>query len=203
MGDERARDLNDVDDGLDTRYQGYGARLGNNLTGMDRNNMGQNDNFGGNMAGTNRWSIARDGTISNTPGNTTGLNNTTGNGMSGNTTLTGVAGNDSRRAAMIERQLENTGGIDDCVVLVNGDTALVGLRTRGGYTANLSGLRASIERRVKQIDNSIRNVRVTDSRDILTRMSRLGTTGLNNNGTTGNFMDEFNDLINRIDGTVR
>jgi hypothetical protein len=104
---------------------------------------------------------------------------------------------------MIERQLENTGGIDDCVVLVNGDTALVGLRTRGGYTANLSGLRASIERRVKQIDNSIRNVRVTDSRDILTRMSRLGTTGLNNNGTTGNFMDEFNDLINRIDGTVR
>jgi hypothetical protein len=205
MGDEQARDLNDMN-GMGTQYQGYrnnlvGGRYGNNMTGTDGNNTAQNGLYGGNMMGNNRWSIARDGTVSNSPGNTAGLNNRTGNDMFGNT-VDRLGGNNSQRASLIERQLENSGGIGDCVVLVNGDTALVGLRNTTGNAANMTGLRSNIERRVRQIDSSVRNVIVTDSQDVLTRMGRLGTAG-NYNGMTANFADEFNDLIDRINGTMR
>ena len=208
-GQEWARDPNGLNNGMnnDTQYQGYGnnlvgGRYGNNLMGMDRNNTGQNGIFGGNTTGTNRWSIARDGTISNTPGNTIGSNSTTGNGMPGTGIANRIGGNDSRRASLIESQLKKTGGIGDCVVLVNGDTAVVGLRNNGAGSANMSRLRASIEKRVKQIDSSVRKVMVTDSQDMLTRMSRLGTVG-DSKGMANNFMDEFDDLINNISRSMR
>ena len=207
-GQEWARDPNGLNNGMnnDTQYQGYGnnlvgGRYGNNLMGMDRNNTGKMAS----SAGYNRYEPlehSQDGTISNTPGNTIGSNSTTGNGMPGTGIANRIGGNDSRMASLIESQLKKTGGIGDCVVLVNGDTAVVGLRNNGAGSANMSRLRASIEKRVKQIDSSVRKVMVTDSQDMLTRMSRLGTVG-DSNGMANNFLDEFDDLINNISRSMR
>ncbi len=192
MGNEQARDLNGATGDQNAQYQGYGNdlygnRYGNNLMGTEGNGM-----YGRNMEGMDRPNTTGNGTANNMAGNNTGLNNMTGNGI-----VNRLAGNDSRRATLIERQLENRNGIGDCVVLVNGDTALVGVRNITGNNANLSALRSSIERRVKQIDSSIRNVMVTNSEDILTRMGRLGTTG-NYGGMATNFADEFIDLVERV-----
>lgn len=210
-GSEQARDLNGTTGDLNGQYQRYGnnmnnGRYGNNLVGTEGNYTTQNGTYGRDMT-SYRLDTMRNGSANNMTGNNTGLNNMTGNNtglnnMAGNGTANTIGGNDSRRASMIERQLENSNGIGDCVVLVNGDTAVVGLRNTTGNTANMSRLRSSIERRVKQIDSSIRNVMVTDSQDILTRMGRLGTAG-NANGMAANFMDEFNDLVERINGTMR
>lgn len=201
-GEERARDLNGATGDLNAQYQRYrnnldGARYGNNLVGTEGNGM-----YGTDMTGTNRPNTTGNGMANNMTGNNTGINNMTGNNtglnnMTGNGIVNRLAGNDSRRATLIERQLENRNGIGDCVVLVNGDTALVGVRNITGNNANLSALRSSIERRVKQIDSSIRNVMVTNSEDILTRMGRLGTTG-NYGGMATNFADEFIDLVERV-----
>lgn len=192
MGNEQARDLNGATGDQNAQYQGYGNdlygnRYGNNLVGTEGNGM-----YGRNMEGMDRPNTTGNRTANNMAGNNTGLNNMTGNGI-----VNRLAGNDSRRATLIERQLENRNGIGDCVVLVNGDTALVGVRNITGNNANLSALRSSIERRVKQIDSSIRNVMVTNSEDILTRMGRLGTTG-NYGGMATNFADEFIDLVERV-----
>mgnify|MGYP001455418136 FL=1 len=205
-GEERARDLNGATGDLNAQYQRFknnvdGARYGNNLVGTKGNGM-----YGTDMTGTNRPNTTGNGMTNNMTGNNTGLNNMTGNNAglnntTGNGTANRLAGNDSRRAALIERQLENRNGIGDCEVLVNGDTALIGVKNITGNTANMSALRSSIERKVKQIDSSIRKVMVTDSDDILTRMGRLGTAG-NNNGMATNFADEFNDLIERVRRTM-
>ncbi len=116
-------------------------------------------------------------------------NNTTGVGN--NVTMNG---NDRSRASAIERQLESVSGIGDCSVIVSGDTALVGLMTNGNNAGNSSQLRTTIERRVMQIDNTIKNVTVTDSPDMLTRMGKLGT----GDGMTTNFMQDFRNMINNI-----
>jgi len=215
--------LND-DMNYGTRNQGYnrnnlvGGRYRNNLTG---NNMaGNTGNNGNNMAG-NTGNNGRNGmTGTNMTGNRTGMNtgttrnytgNTNGsiigyngtgrnnngtngfNGTNGNGTSIRNSGVDWQRAKEIERQLENTVGVD-CSVLVNTDTALVGVRNNGTNRTDISRLRTSIERKVKQIDSTIKNVKITDSPDMLTRMGRLGT------NVTDDFMDEFNKLINSLGG---
>lgn len=176
----------------------------NFLSSNGINTIRYNNRFGpsGNFTGT--------GTINNTVPNNR-MNNVTNTGTRTGTNIstnTGTTGNDNYRASMIERRLEAIKGINDCSVIVSGDTALIGLKTNGTRTGtgNMSGLRTSIERRVKQIDSSIKNVVVTDSPDMLTRMGRLGTVGGNNGmtrGMTTNFMQEFNNMIDSIRNAAR
>ena len=229
-GDQRAMDPNrannrlnyGLNNGLNNGTLNQGAQR-NDLVGGRYGNTGYNGNTGymgnngynSNTGYTGMNQAGGYGNTSNDPSNfigNNGLNTIRYNnrfGRMGNTgTLTGsnttntMNGNDRVRASMIERQLENTNGINDCTVIVSGDTALVGLRANGTNTANMSGLRTSIERRVKQLDSTIRNVRVTDSPDILTRMGRLGTVG-NNNGMTNNFMQEFNNMMSSLGNAGR
>jgi YhcN/YlaJ family sporulation lipoprotein len=187
-----------------TRY-GTTGNTGRNLAGGDGNTGNDPSNFLGRNGVNTIENNNRFGRMGNT-GTGMGNNgyNTGNNGFSGMLTGNGRAnamnGNDRARASMIERQLESISGINDCSVIVSGDTALVGLRTNGTGAGNMSGLRAAIESRVKQMDRSIRNVTVTDSPDMLTRMGRLGTTG---NGMTNNFMQEFDNMIRSLNNVGR
>jgi len=191
-GQERAQDLDGTNDGMNNgaQNQGYnrndlvGAGYGRNMTGNGYNygTGNTNRNFTGNPNG-------------NTNGNMIGFNGYGNGSTTGNTT-----GNDTQRAAKIERQLESMNGVNDCTVLVNGNTALIGLKNIRSNAGNISGLRSSIERRVRQADPSITNVRITNSPDVLSRMGRMGKAG--NNGMTDNFMEEFNKLMNSISGTA-
>lgn len=229
-GDQRALDPNNTGNGLDNGVENQGF-YGNNLTGTRYGNNGYTGNTGynGYTGNTDRNLTGRNSNTRNDPSNylsynginTINYNNrfgrmgNTGTGSGNNNRTNGTTGmltgnngtntangNDTARATMIERQLESINGIDDCTVIVSGDTALVGLRTNRVGTGNMSRLRASIEQRVRQMDSSIRNVRVTDSPNMLTRMGRLGTTG-NSNGMANNFMQEFNNMINSLNNAGR
>lgn len=219
-GDQRALDPNNAgNNGL--QNQGYtrngllGGRYGyNRLTGNTANTGSKNGNMRNdpsNFLSYNGVKTIENNNRFSRTGNTGMGNNARADNLTGSGTANTANGNDTARASKIERQLESIGGVNDCTVLVSGDTALVGLRTNGTGTAgrNISGLKTTIERKVKQIDSSIRNVVVTDSTDMLTRMGRLGTAGnrsgtvnsnitTNRNGTMRNFMQEFDDIIRSI-----
>ncbi len=185
-----------------TDYNGY--RYNNGYTGYDPSNYLSYNGIN-TINYNNRYNrMSNNGTGLGSNGALTG-NTLTGNNrmLTGNNIGNTMSGNDTYRASMIKRQLDNMSGINNCSVVVSGDTALVGLRTNGNSTTSMSRLRASIERRVKQADSRIKNVTVTDSTDILTRMGRLGTTTGNYNGGTNNFMQEFNTLMNSINTTGR
>lgn len=145
-------------------------------------------------------------------GNTTGANNytgmnitdnqdyTMGNGLGGN--VTGQQGApDRQRADNIRRQLINMSGIADANVIVMGNRALVGFRPSGN-TGNLNAVKSNITNKVKQIDKTITNVSVSESADIMARMSRLGA-NVTNNGMVNNFADEFNKLIKGLNTNNR
>ena len=187
-----------------TGYNGYGYNnsygnnnlYGNNngYTGYDPSNYLSNNGIN-TIDYNNRYNrMGYNGMLTGNNGTLTGSNGVTGNTMNSN---------DTYRASIIKRQLDNLSGVNNCNVVVSGDTALVGLRTTGNNAASMARLRTSIERRVKQADRTIRNVTVTDSPDILTRMGRLGTTAGNYNGRTNNFMQEFNTLVNSLNTTGR
>lgn len=197
-------------------YNGYTGNTGRNLAGGDGNTGNDPSNFLGyngvntiqnnnrfNRMGNTGTGMGNNGYSSGYNGALTGNNGYSSgyNGMlTGNNGTNAMNGNDKARASMIERQLNNVNGVNNCSVLVSGDTALVGLRTNNA--TNISRLRSSIERRIKQMDSSIKNVKVTDSPDILTRMGRLGTTG-NYNGMANNFMQEFKNMLNSMNNTRR
>jgi YhcN/YlaJ family sporulation lipoprotein len=213
-GDQRALDPNAAGNGMNNGIQNQGLNR-NNLVGgrygYDRNTGNNPSNYlsrnGINtINNNNRFSrMGNTGTGLANNGRTnsyTGLPN--GNNRMMNTTgaTDTTNGNDTARASRIERQLESMNGINDCTVVVSGNTALVGVRRNGTNTGNISTLKSSIERKVRQIDNSINKVVVTDSPDMLTRMGRLGTT-VSNDGIISNFVQEFNEMIDSITNVGR
>jgi len=106
---------------------------------------------------------------------------------------------DRQKADNIRRQLMNMNGVADANVIVMGNTALVGYKPSGN-TGNTKAVKDSIVNKCKQTDRTITNVTVSESPDIMARMSRLGT-NVSNNGTVNNFADEFNKLINGLNTT--
>jgi len=199
-GEERAQDYTQQN----MLTQGYGT---NNLVGA-RNYMG-NRNTGNNF-GTNLW--GNTGT-NNRTGNNTGINAGMNVGMNGNTNATQISAADRQKASAIKRQILNMNGVDEAEVIVMGNDCLVGVRTAGA--ASSGQLKSAISRRIRQIDNTIENVTVSDTSDVLARMRRLGTgtrtntgTGMNNTNANGNYMmnniaDEFNRLMQKANNMTR
>lgn len=206
-GCTQAGDDRNIGNGLNN---GINGDRQNQTQGLDRNNLvgGRNGNTGNNNATTLPGNNG-----ANNAGNTAALGDNGNTGMNNGT----ANGPDQRRSADIERQLANMQGVDDVNVIVVGDTALVGLRTRGGNATTGTQLRDRVERKVREADNTIKNVTVSDTPDTWNRMDRLGTNNAMNNNRTNNvgfnnnangngnrtFMDEFNDLINGINPVTR
>lgn len=203
-GEERAQDYTQQN----MLTQGYGT---NNLVGA-RNYTG-NRNTGNNL-GTNLW--GNTGTNNRTGYNTginAGTNGRTKAGMNGNTIGTQISTADLQKASAIKRQLLNMNGVDEAEVIVMGDNCLVGVRPSGN--ASSGQLKSAITSRIRQIDNSIRNVTVGDTSDILTRMRSLGMgtrtnsgTGMNGTNANGSNMmdsvaDEFNKLMQKVNNMTR
>ncbi|MGE5613652.1 MAG: YhcN/YlaJ family sporulation lipoprotein [Bacillota bacterium] len=158
----------------------FDSGLNNQATGFGNNMMGVRygttiGNTTGDMAG-----IVPGGNA----GASTGLNNN-------NVTGTQMTSADRQRASRIKRQLLGMRGVDEADVIVMGDTCLVGIRTAGN-AGNAANIRNNVARKVKQVDNNVKNCTVSDSADTLARIRRLvNTTG----DRTVNFADEFNRLI--------
>ncbi len=149
--------------------------------------------------------------------------------MNNGNTGTQMSSEDRQKAEKIKKQILNMPGVKSADVIVMGDTALCGVDA--GTNTSLSQLKSGISQRVKQMDNTIKNVTVSNDSDILKRIQRLlGTnsqnvtgntvtgnkgmnTGMNNgagnrtntrtNNPVTNLMDEFNDLVRRATTVTR
>ncbi len=164
--------------------------------GMNNNTNAQTQGYGMDNAGDNRYgnTIGITGYNSRTnPGMNNAMNGTDGRtgpgtnlsagpNMNYGNTGTQMSSADRQKADKIKRQIMNMPGVSSADVIVMGDTALCGVNT--GTNTSLSQLRSSISQRVKQMDNTIRNVAVTNDSNILAEIQRL--LGTNPQNVTGN-----------------
>ncbi|PNT92415.1 YhcN/YlaJ family sporulation lipoprotein [Clostridium thermosuccinogenes] len=160
--------------------------------GTGNNNNGRNGNFLG-MGNNNN----RNGNLLGMDNNNNGNGNFLGMGNNGGQAPQTAAGpSDRSKAASIKRGLESMPGINNVDVVVMGDTAVVSYgRKNGADNANVTN--QTITNRVKQIDNTITNVYVSDSADIGSQIRRLSNDMINNK-PLDEITNSFNKLINKI-----
>ena len=180
------------------RTADYGRNnLVNNTTpygaNMDGTNRYGNQYGNGNLAGNNMTGNYNQG-INTVPGNTNGTAGIAGN--TGNTGNTGNIASDRKMADTIASQVRNLNGVRDCQTVVMGDTALVGFRPESG-AADVNAIKSNIVKRVKAANKSIKNVTVSESSDIMSRIQRLGS-DITKNRPANTIKDEFNKLIGEL-----
>jgi YhcN/YlaJ family sporulation lipoprotein len=156
--------------------------------GMMGVNPGQNG-----LLGNNRNQNGLLGNNNGMLGNSDNRNGLLGNNGNGNTQQTTIDVQKSRR---IEEQLKNMNGIEDVRVIVNGNTALVGCKPSAA-AGDPTAIRNQVAQKVKEIDNSVTDVRVSESPKILTDMERLSD-NLTNNKPMDNIVEEFNRIFKGI-----
>jgi YhcN/YlaJ family sporulation lipoprotein len=103
---------------------------------------------------------------------------------------------DMQKAENIRKDLNRMREINNASVVVRGDTALVGYKPSPNcqdFNAN----RRVITDRVRQIDNSIANIRVSESADMMNRIDRLSK-DMGTNRDMNPLVDEFNRLFRGI-----
>lgn len=103
---------------------------------------------------------------------------------------------DGQKADNIRKGLGKVDGADQINTVVNGNTALIGY-TPASKVRDATAVRNTITSRVRQIDSSITNVVVSDSRDISARISRLAD-GIKSNQPLNDLNAEFTRLVQSI-----
>ena len=169
-----------------------GNLLGRNTQRQDRNDTNQQTR---NFVGINLPGTSPDSNI--TRRNTTGIGATPGTGNNGTgQQIRQQVGFDRQKADNIRNRLGNIDGIRQINAIVNGNTALIGYSPSGNVT-NANSTRRMITDRVKQLDNTITNVVVSDSADFSTRIRRL-VDNINSNKPLDDLNTEFNQLMQNI-----
>lgn len=103
---------------------------------------------------------------------------------------------DKEKSSKIEEQLKNINGVENINVMVNGNTALVGYKPSGA-AGDPTATKAEIVKKVKEIDKSITEVRVSEAPDIMSKMKKLST-DLTNNKAVDNISSEFDKIFKDI-----
>ncbi len=191
--------------------------LGSNLLGRNNQQPGQNGTtqqgrnmIGGNMqganpsAGPNRTNMPgdnRDDRLGKNQPGTQGIYTTPSPDMNMRLNRVGnqisqQTGFDRQKADNIRNRLGNIDGIGQINAVVNGNTALVGY-SLSKTAKDANNIKNMITNRVKQIDNTITNVVVSDSADITSGIERLSNS-IRNNNPVNDLNNEFNQIIQRI-----
>jgi len=169
--------------GLDTPNDNIARRRNLNMMGMDRRNMD-------NITDLNP----------NTPNNTVRRN--IGVGPNTATDLTGRDRRDTNnmwtRANSIAKRVANLNEVNNCSVLLSGNTAIVGVDIKNNIEGRLTNdLKDKIAKTVRNADQSIKNVSITADPDLFTRISNTA----NDIGTgkpISGFTREFQEILRRI-----
>lgn len=114
---------------------------------------------------------------------------------------------DTQKQDMIRNGIKNIPGVADVSVAVDGNSCLVGYRpSNTGGDANAT--KTEISKKVKELDKTITNVKVSESADIMSRIKKLSTdftnnitnsiTNGNNNSPMNEISNSFNKLMNEI-----
>ncbi|MHB1394214.1 MAG: YhcN/YlaJ family sporulation lipoprotein [Clostridia bacterium] len=185
---------NNAGAGNNPGYGGYGATEAGRNYGGGFTGMGNPIYYGG-YGGYGGYNNGMYGGYGNDYRNVGGGNNSPNYGLNntGGTT----------QADRIARSLEQMTGVDNATVVVNGNTAYVGIDTDGDLTGrnisygNATGLDAvkrSCAQRVKTADPSIQTVYVSTDTNFFERLRRVGD-GVRNGGSVDGFRNELTTLI--------
>lgn len=101
-----------------------------------------------------------------------------------------------QKADHIVKNMGNINGARDFMVIVNGNTALVGY-TPSGTMRNTLATKSAIVKKVKSLDRSITNVVVTESPDIKGRIIRLSN-DIKSNKVGSSLNNAFNQLVQKV-----
>ncbi len=173
-------------------------RIGrNNTTPQGRNIIGENMKGanpytglnGGNMPIVGTATPATPRIVTPGPGTNMGINRI------GQQIQDQVAFN-RQKADNISKQLGNIDGIGQINTIVKGNTALVGYRP-SNTVKDASSIKKAITDRVKQADNTITSVVLSDSADITSRIAQLSNS-IKNNNPAAELSNEFDKLIRSI-----
>lgn len=143
------------------------------------------------------------GTTNGTTTNGTGTNGTTTNGTTGEgakTTTDGThtTGNaDTKRAQDISTKVRGIKGVSRDAVVVNDNTAIVGVTLENTDMTLDDNMRKSIETAVKDVDPKITTVRITNDTTLFGRIETMGRNVMNGNAMT-DIRSDFNNLVNDI-----
>ncbi|HOV26090.1 MAG TPA: YhcN/YlaJ family sporulation lipoprotein [Pseudobacteroides sp.] len=105
-------------------------------------------------------------------------------------------GYNTQRADNICKQIDSINGIENVNVVVVGNTALIGYASTNKH-ANMASTKNAISTKVKQIDNSITNVVIADSKDISKRIADLAN-NIKNNKPKNQLDSEFNQIMKSL-----
>lgn len=171
-----------------------------NLQGTDPNSApGKGTQLGGNTnagSGNNPGAGVPDTDMSIPNGSA--RKNNTGNIGQGQKMVTGF---DGQRADNIRNSLGTIDGASEINAIVNGSTALISYRPVGTGN-NVSAIKNAIVNQVKQLDNSITNVVITDSTDMAGKMNQLSN-DIKSSKAGNDLTNRFNQLIQSITPKAR
>lgn len=177
---------NDDGNGYDYGYGnngynvGYYDDRGNNNRLNDNTQMGQMPN---NMNGNNTSN-------STLPNNNNQLNNNMG--MGNRTGTSNLANTDS-----IERQCKAIKGVDDATVVMDGDTAYVGIDNNNLNNANMSKIKSECSQIVKGENPDIRNVYVSTENNYLDRLQKVSD-GMRNGEMTEDIGQQLREMVRSL-----
>lgn len=142
------------------------------------------------------------GTTNGTTTNGTGTNGTTTNGTGTNGTTTNgtntTTGNaDTKRAQDISTKVRAIKGVSRDAVVVNDNTAIVGVTLENADMKLDDNMRKSIETAVKDVDPKITNVKITNDTTLFGRIETMGRDVMNGKVMT-DIRTDFNNLVNEI-----
>lgn len=160
--------------GLDSPNNNNGLRRNNNMIGQDRTNNNNLTDMDNNM---NR----RDTDL----GSNVERDNNTEDDM-------------SERADEIAEEISDLNNINNTSVLINNDTAIVGVDMENDAEGEVTtDLKQQIERIVKNVDDDIDNVNITADPDLFTRISNMAE-DIGNGRPVSGFADQFQEILRRI-----
>lgn len=155
-----------------------------NINNLDRRNM---DNLSGIGPNTTN-NIVRRNTI---VGPNTATDFTRRN-------LANEPNNMTKRANTIAQRVANLKEVDNCSVLINGNSCIVGVDIKDTLEGRMTtDLKRRIEKTVKNTDSSIKNIGVTADPDLLTRITNMAT-DMGNGKPISGFAREFQEILRRI-----
>lgn len=179
--------------GQDTPNNDMGLRRKDNMLGIDRRNNN-------NLVGNDRRNMD----------NITDMDRTTPNNLArrdtdlGPNTTTDIRDNNTNmnnmttKANVIAKKVANLNEVNNCSVLLSGNTAIVGVDMKNNLEGKMTtALKQKIERTVKNTDKNIKNVSVTADPDLLTRISTMAR-DIGNGRPISGFAREFQEILRRI-----
>ena len=149
----------------------------------------------GNKTTTNGTKTTTDGTKTTTDGTKTTTDGTKTTTDGTKTTTDGTM--ETKRAQDISTKVRAIKGVSRDAVVVNDNTAIVGVTLEKADMKLDDNMRKSIETAVKDVDPNITNVKITNDTTLFGRIETMGKDVMNGKTMT-DIRTDFNTLVNDI-----